>query len=88
LNLTDQALRSRIIEDGDETNRVESRKDFHAILLSHHGTPLALESSHRGIAVHPDHKKIPQGACALEQIHVAGVEEVEAAVGENDRPTE
>ena len=50
------------------------------------GAPWPLQARHGGIAVQPHHQEVALGAGVCQILHVAGVDEVEAPVGEAQRP--
>src|SRR5213078_5132618 len=51
----------------------------------HDGPPRTLEAGHGGVPVDADQEDVTQRPCLAEVAHVADVEEIEAAVGE-DQP--
>ena len=81
-----QPLDRQVVEHDDVVDAAEGGDELRAIGGGLHRTPFALQRSHRRIVVHRDNQPVAFGRRALQIAHVADVQEVEAAVGERERP--
>lgn len=68
-------------EDADGADAGEGSKDFGAVGFGIDGAGGAFEAADGGIVIEADEEEVAEGAGGLEVADVAGVEEVEAAVG-------
>ena len=80
----DQLERRVLLEHHHEIDRFERRQHLGARVHVLHRPSLALEPLHRRVAVEPDHQPVAGGARLGQQLDVAGMQEIEAAVGEAD----
>ena len=80
----DDLARSQIVENDDGIDGFESGEDFRALALGDHRPAFALELANTGVAVEADDQDVAQGTGLLEAADVAGVQQVEAAVGEDE----
>jgi hypothetical protein len=74
----------RFIEDNNMINTTQRRDERHAFVLGKNRPPLILDEAHGFVAVDGDHEYISQGPCMFEVSQMPNVENVEAAVREND----
>ena len=77
--------RGRFVEDGYVIDHFERREHFGAIRLIDDGAGIAFEGADAGVAVDADYEDVTQSLRIAEAANVADVQEVEAAVGPNDR---
>ena len=68
----------------DEIDRLQRRQHFGARALVLHRTALALQPLHRGIAVQADDQPVAGAARRGQHLDVAGMQDVETAIGEAD----
>src|SRR5215471_16705789 len=80
----DQLERGILLEDDDEVYGFERRQHFGTRVHLLQGPPLALQTSHGSIVVEADDEAVAGGVCLGQELDVAGVQEVETAVGEAD----
>ena len=78
------AARRGIVEDDDGIDALERGEDFRALALGQHGTARAFQLANAGITVESDDEHVAHGPREFEAANVAGVKQVEAAIGEND----
>lgn len=71
-------------EDGDGIDRFQGGEDGGAVVLGIDGAALAFQAADGGIAVDADEEKVTEIAGGLEVGDVAEVEEIEAAVGDDE----
>ena len=76
--------RRRLVVDDDAVHRLEGEERLGALRLGHDRPALALEAADGGVGVEGHHQHVPLAPRGLEERDVAGVEEVEAAVREDD----
>jgi hypothetical protein len=81
---TDDAGGALGVVDSDVVDGAEGGKDAGAVLGAIHGTGGAFEGADGGVGIDGDGEGVAEGAGALEVIDVAGVKDVEAAVGEDE----
>src|SRR6478736_6399917 len=81
-HLRDQADRRVLLEDRDEIDRLQRRQHFGPRPLVLNRAPLAFQSFHRGIAVETDDQAVAGAARGRQHLDVAGMQDVEAAIGE------
>ena len=74
----------RLVVDDDAVDRLQGEQRLRALRLRHRGPALALHPAHGAVGVDRHHEHVAFGAGGLQQGDVAGMEEVEAAVGEDD----
>ncbi len=77
-------LAGRVLVENDR--RVDARErgeDLGAFVLGRDRPPLALVRAHRSIGVDADDERVTEGACLPQVADVAGMEEIEDAVGED-----
>jgi hypothetical protein len=83
----DERGRRVVVEPGHGVHRLERRDQRHAVRQRVHRPARALaQAPHRGIAVQRHDQRRAERARARQVGHVAAVQEVEHAVGENERP--
>src|SRR5262245_47448611 len=73
-----------LLEDDDYIDRFEPRQHLGARLLRLHRPAFALEARDRGVTVEADNQPVTGAARLCEQPDMAGMQEIEAAVGEAD----
>jgi hypothetical protein len=78
---------SEVIENHDGIHTFQGRENFGTLAFGDDGTAFALELPHAGITVQPDDERVSPFARQLQAADVAGMQQVEAAVGENDAAT-
>jgi hypothetical protein len=78
----DQVDRRVLLEDHDEIDGFERGQHFGTCLLVLDRTIRALQPPHRGVAVEADDQAIAGGARRGQHLDVAGMQDVEAAIGE------
>src|SRR5579871_4762076 len=83
-NTLEQLARRVLVEDDDQVYRLECRKHLGARVHVLHGTVGALETFHRGVTVEPDDQAVAGGARTRQHLDVAGMQKIEAAIGEAD----
>jgi hypothetical protein len=79
-----QFARRRRVEDHHGVDALQRHEDFRALALRDDRTAFAFQLPHAGVAIEPDDERITQFARQLQAADVAGVQQVEAAVGKND----
>src|SRR5260370_3833016 len=80
----DDFARSQVVKNDDGVDGFGGGEDFRALAFGNHGAALALELATAGVAVEADNQDVTQSAGLLETADVAGMQQVEAAVGEDD----
>ena len=80
----DQIERRVLLEHHDQVDRLERGQHLGARVDVLHRPLLALQAPHRGVVVEADHQPVAGGARPGQQLDVAGMQQVEAAVGEAD----
>ena len=80
----DQLQRRRRAEDRHEVHAGERREDLGALPRRGERAPRPLEAPHRGVGVDADDERVAEFPRLLEVADVADVQQVEAAVGEDD----
>src|SRR5882672_5729364 len=83
-DLRDQLDRRVFLENDDEIDRLQRRQHFGARALVLNRTPLALQPFHRRIAVQSDHQPVTGATRRGQYLDVAGMQNIETAVGETD----
>src|SRR4051794_6371146 len=73
-----------LLEQHDAVHHLESAKHISALDLSPHGTLGALEPAHRRVAVQANDQLVASTARTEEHVDMAGMEQIEHAVGEHD----
>lgn len=68
-------------------HRFERGDNVGARSLGAHGPPGSLEATHRCIRVDSHHERIAHGTGGQKEIHMPGMEQIEHAIGEDDRST-
>ena len=79
----DQRVGAVLLEHDHRVHPAHRRDQLRALRGGHHRPARALQASHRGVGVEPDHERVAERARGLEIADVADVEEIEAAVGEH-----
>src|SRR5947209_6253978 len=74
----------RLVEDYDVVNGAQGRDRLGALAFGDEGTVIALEASHLLVAVYADDEEVAEAARAFEVADVPDVQQIEAAVGEDD----
>ena len=82
-DLGDEFGRFRFVEDDDIVDGLKGGEDASPVTLRHQRAKLSLVSPHGGVGVEPDDQSIALLTREGEVIHMSGVENVEAAVGED-----
>jgi hypothetical protein len=80
----DDFLGSRLVKDENRVDTLEAGKNFGALLLRNDGTAGPLEGANAGVAVDADDEEIAEGAGRFEAANVAGMQKIEAAIGEDE----
>jgi hypothetical protein len=80
----DDALRGELVEDKDGVDAFQGAEDFGALEFEDQGASFAFDLADAGVAVNGDDEGVAEAAGVFEAADVAGVKEVEAAVGEDD----
>jgi len=80
----DQFARSWSIEDHDGIHGFQGGENFSALALRQDGAALAFQLTHTRVAVQPNDQHISQGSRQFQAADMARMEQVKAAVGEND----
>lgn len=84
LDLFDEAGDAGFFEDDDGVDAAEGGDDFGAIEFGVDGAVGAFEGADGGVGIDGDDEGVSEGAGLLEVADVAGVQKVEAAVGEDE----
>ena len=74
----------RLVEDYDVVNGAQGRDRLGALAFGDEGAALALDMAHLLVAVYADDEEVAEVASAFEVADVPDVQEVEAAIGEDD----
>src|SRR5262249_36541788 len=80
----DEPVGRVLVEDEDMIDVAQGGEDLGALLGGHHRSSGALETRHRGVAVDADEEHVAESACGVQVPQVTDVQEIEAAVGEDD----
>ena len=83
-HLLDEGFRRRLIEKHDIINSGERPRDRCTIKLRVDGARLALQTAHGSVGVEAEHEAIAQSARLFQVTHMPRVQDVEAAVREDD----
>ena len=83
----DGALWRKIVENHHAIDAFKRGQNFRALPFGNHRATLAFELFDAGIAVQTDDQRVTQAAGMFEAADVAGMQQVEAAVGEHDAAT-
>lgn len=83
-DLGDDGLGRLLAEQHDVVDGLERADDLGAVELAVDGARGALVAAHGRIRVEAEHEAVAEGARLLEVAHMAGVQDVEAAVREDD----
>src|SRR5690606_1495596 len=75
-----------LVEDGDVVDERESREHADAAVLWDARAGRPLEPLHGGVRIDRDDEDVPEALRSIEDLMMAAMEEIEAAVRENDRP--
>src|SRR5439155_24531193 len=78
---------SQIIEDHHAVHGLQRRENFRALAFWKHGTAFPFQLAHTGVAIQSDNQGVPQFARQFEDANMARMEQIKAAVGENDSAT-
>src|SRR3954468_4292544 len=84
LDAGDQVDRRIFIENNDEIDGFERRQHFRTRSLVLNGAIGALQPPYRSVAVQPHDQAVAGGARRCQHLDVAGMQDVEAAIGEAD----
>src|SRR5262245_28042937 len=79
-----QVPRRVLVEEDHRVHRRQGSEHAGPVLLGHERPALSLEAARRGVGVHAHDQHVAQGARALQEIDVPGVQEIEDAVREHD----
>jgi len=80
----DDFARGEIVENHHGVHGFESGENFRALALGDYRAAFAFELANTDVAIESDNQDVAQGAGLFEAADVAGMQEVEAAVGEDD----
>ena len=75
-----------LVVDDHGVHAIEGGQEFGAFVLGEDGAARAFQLADAGVAVEADDEGVAEGAGGFEGLDVAGVEKVEAAVGEDEAP--
>ena len=84
LESRNQLMRRRLVEDDHTIDRLQRLEDFDPFGLWGDRASRAFVCPHGSIGIDADDERVAEGAGVLEVAHVAGMEQVEDAVGEHD----
>ena len=84
LDLRDQLDWRVFLEDHDKIDRLKRRQHLGARALVLNRAPVALQPPHRCVAVQTDDQPIAGAARGGQHLDMAGMQNVETAVGESD----
>jgi len=76
--------RREFIKNHHGIHTLKAREDFSALLLGNHRTPFPFQDADTFVAIDADDERVAECARGFEQLDVAGVQQVEASVGEDD----
>src|SRR5229473_2896449 len=79
----DHFARRQIIENNDSVHGFQSGENFGALALRDNRTPFAFQLMHAGVAIQTHDQRVSQGARQFQAANMAGMKQVEAAVGED-----
>ena len=82
LDALDQFFRRILVEDNHKIDRLKRRQHFGTRLHRLNRAPGAFKPCHRGVAIQTQHKAVASPARAGQQPDVAGMQQIEAAIGE------
>lgn len=82
LEVPDEIERRILGENYDEIHALERRQHVRALCVAAHGTRRALEATHGLIAIDADYERVGGFARGGENVNVAGMKQVEHAIGE------
>jgi hypothetical protein len=80
----DEFQRCGLIEDGHIIYTSKAGEDLRSFLKGKNGSKRTFESSDRKVAVDPDDQDVTEAFGCFEIADVAGMEQVKAAIGEDD----
>src|SRR6266852_4939675 len=80
----DDALRREVVENHHGVNAFKGGEDFGAFAFWNHRAALAFELADAGVAIEADEQGVAEAAGLLEAADVARMEEIEAAVSEDE----
>ena len=81
---SDYFARRRLIENQNGIYAFEGRKDLRAFQLRQHRPPRSFDLPYTGIAVNANDERVAKRACLLENAKVPWMEQIEAAVREDN----
>src|SRR5882757_6957990 len=84
LYLRNQFDRGVFVEDCDEIDRLQRRQHFRARALVLHRTSLTFQPLHRRVTVQADNQAVAGAPRRGQDLDVAGMQNIEAAIGESD----
>src|SRR5260370_39053558 len=79
----DHFARRQIIENNNSVHGFQSGENFGALALRDNRTPFAFQLMHAGVAIQTHDQRVSQGARQFQAANMAGMKQVEAAVGED-----
>src|SRR5262245_47865600 len=85
LNRGDQIARRVLVKNDDAVNTRERLEDFDPLRCRRDRTAWSLVGAHGSVGVDAYDQRITEPACALQVADVAGVQQIEHAIGEDDR---
>jgi len=80
----DDALRRQVVKNHNGIYALQRGENFRTLALRNHRAAFAFELFDAGVAVQADDQCVAVDACLLQAANMAGVEQIEAAVGEDD----
>ncbi len=84
MNFTNDGAHVFFGKNNDSVNILQRGQNLGALGLRHHRPSLALQGAHGSVAVHRDNHSAPEFASRMQIAYMADMEQIEAAVGEND----
>ena len=80
----DERQRRVVVEHGDVVDGLQRREQGHAVVLVHDRPGRAFQAPDRGVAIDRDDQHVAARLGLRQRVDVADVQQVEAAVGEDD----
>jgi hypothetical protein len=80
----DDLTRRKIVKDNHRVHTLERREYFRALAFRDNRTAFAFQLPYAGVTIQPDDERVTQCARKLQAANVAGMQQVETAICEND----
>jgi len=81
---SDHLARRRIVKNDNRVHAFQRRENLRALAFRDDGTAFTLQLTHSRVAIQPHDKHVAQCARLLQAADMAGMQQVKAAIGEND----